>query len=133
MANPHPTITFRVNLALNKTEKFGPKTNNQDVGILHPDRHTSNIDSTFTALNNAHEDNRGANLGANKADASAIAPSGYVSLPVPGVINTMTLKHDDEFTLYGQQAIECRKKFASGSWNSNSPTGGLGAILEIVE
>lgn len=132
MANLHPAITFRVNLGLNKTEAFGPKTNRQDVGILHPDRHTSNIDSTFTALHAAHEDNRGANLGVNKAEAQHSVPSSYVSLEIPGVVNTMTLKHDDEFTLYGQQAIDCRKKYVAGSWNSNSPTGGLGSILEIV-
>lgn len=121
----HPVITFKVTLELNRNESFGPKTNSSDVGVLHPDRHTS-FDEQRSATQGARKDARSALLGYNKVNSSL----SYLS--IPGNANTMNLKHGDEFTVSGMQAMDIRKKYVSGSWNNYTPEAGLGAVLTIV-
>ena len=122
MANPHPTITFQVNLELNLTETIGPKTNEKNPHILHPDYHKSlHTASGHELARTYYEDrvnHRSCNIGMTVIDLT----NGH----------NLRVKDGDQFTLYGQQALDARKKYASGTWNDNLPTGGLGAILEVV-
>jgi len=109
MANPHPEITFRVNLELTRTEKFGPNTNIKDQFVLHPTTYQSSPD-------------RGRTEKANFVNTR----SGFAGA-AEGVNGT-------EFTLYGEQALYVRNTYVAGDWNDNNPPGafGLGAILSIV-
>lgn len=114
----HPVFTFEVNLELNRTEKFGPLTNETDNTPHHPDYFTPDLDAQKDIMHPDRKNHRTGLLGVNGTTAS---------------INGMNFKHGDTFTLYGLEAIETRKKYVAGTWNNNVPTAGLGSILEIVE
>ena len=129
MANPHPEITFRVNLELNKTEAIGPKTNEKNPGILSPDYHKSLQTATGHEMARTYYEDRVNHRSCNIG--LAVLGSSQSPRPHPGG-NVLGMKDDEQLTLYGQQALEVRKKYTSGTWNDNTPTGGLGAILEVV-
>jgi hypothetical protein len=121
MANPHPAITFRVNLELNRTEDFGPNTNQRDVAPLHPDAHQNSPDRGRTEKSNR------VNTRSALLHDQVWADDARTSW-----LSKMNLEHGDEFTLYGQEALDYRKKYVAGDWNDDTPTAGLGTILSIV-
>jgi hypothetical protein len=106
MSNPYPEITFEVDLTLLKSEDFGPATNESSVGVHHPDFFQNDA-------NNGHvERNR------RTATRSTWNPG------LAGV--NQNLKHGDQFTLYGLNAIYVRDMYAVGY----APTDR--AVLNIV-
>ena len=107
MADPYPTITFRVNLELKSEEQIGPNTNEKDVSILHPDLHQ------------------------NSADRGRLEKSNRVNTRSswnPGLLGAKNwaLKDGDEFTQHGQQALYTRDTYAIGFAPADR------AYLEIV-
>lgn len=122
----HPSITFQVNLELNRNESFGPKTNSSDVAPLHPDRHTTFIDDQQAVIQPDRKNHRVALVGANKSTAT----SRPLYFQNPAASNGMMLRHGDTFTVTGSKAMELRKLYVAGSWNDNAPQGG--ALLTIT-
>lgn len=85
MANPSPTITFEVDLTLHMNEDFGPIMSQKSVGMDSPDP---------------------ANL--------STAPD-RLSTFLPGVfLGNKAVKHGDQFTVYGSEAVYLRKMYAQG-------------------
>lgn len=121
MANPHPEIKFKVNLELNREEAFGPNTNQTDVAPLHPDTYQNSPDQGRTEK--ANRVNTRSALLYDKVCVDDACTQWALK---------MNLKHEDEFVLYGQEALDYRKKYVAGDWNDNTPTAGLGPILSIV-
>jgi len=95
MADPYPTITFQVNLALHTTEAIGPNTNVVNPEMLHPDRHQDDQDNALTDIAN-----RPASL----------------STWLPGLLagENANMKNGDQFTLHGQKATYMRDNYANG-------------------
>lgn len=104
MTNPHPAITFEVNLKLNSAEAVGPKSNSKDVNILHPDRHSEDQDAAVTKIEN------------RKNNRSTWVPNGINISGIPASVlgPNRALKHGDQFTLYGMQALYVRDMYAEG-------------------
>lgn len=105
MSNPtHPVITFSVNLDLNQSEPFGPKTNLSTVAILHPDMHDTSADRGRT------------NKGYHKDQITTF---------IPGILcGENVVKNDDgTFTAYGQKA----------TYIKNTYTTGTNPLLSVVE
>ena len=93
-------ITFRVNLQLNLTEEFGPKTNLVNPHMLSPDRFQSSQDNAI--LENANRKNTRSWL--PEITGLAMVLGGSPEL------------HDgDEFTLTGKLAYDVKKRFATGT------------------
>lgn len=111
MANPHPTITFRVDLTLPRNESFGPQTNSSSQGTLSPDMFQSNPDQGATDASN-----RSSNL-------STFLPSIKIG-------PNLTLKHGDEFTVYGLEAIYIKKMYCPASQGGEATSDR--AVLRIV-
>jgi hypothetical protein len=108
MANPSPTITFRVNLELLETESIGPNTNLVNPHILHPDMYQNSPDKARLAK--AHR----------KSTRSTFLPARFGG-------QNRQLQDGDEFTEYGLQALYLRDNYARGY----AP--GDRAFLEVVE
>ena len=121
----YPTYTFQVDLAL-KDQEIGALTNVKTVSSLHPDRYQESADQGNTD-ESQRKNHNSALLGVSKG------PSTTSLEPALNIGNFLNLKDGDQFTLYGQQALDTRMKFVAGTWNNNVPTGGLGSILTIVE
>ena len=107
MADPYPTITFRVNLELKNEEQIGPNTNEKGVSILHPDLHQTSADRGRTEKSNRVNTRSSWN---------------------PGLLagKNWSLKDGDEFTQHGQQALYTRDTYAIGFAPADR------AYLEIV-
>jgi len=107
MADPHPTITFRVNLELTDSEQVGANTNARDVSILHPDLHQTSADQgrldKSNRVNTRSTWNPGLLAGKNRA-----------------------LKDGEEFTVFGLQALYLRDTYAVGFAPADR------AVLEII-
>jgi ATPase subunit of ABC transporter with duplicated ATPase domains len=136
MANPSPEITFQVSLALNRTEVVGPNTNQKETGILHPDLHQT-VDTEagydkMTAEFGNRPGTRSALIGQNQRNTSTAVSGITGQIGSLEVENVRGLGNGDQFTLYGQEALNFRKKYVAGTWNENVPTGGLGSICTIV-
>jgi hypothetical protein len=136
MSHPYPGITFIVDLPVApqiegnlsgnlgfKTEVIGPNTNSRAAGGLHPDAYQSSPDNGRFELAN-RPNTRSANIGGT--DKRVVGSIPGPQLAFSGIKG---LKNGDVITLWGEEALEIRKKFAAGPWNDNQPTGGLGAIL----
>ena len=95
MANPHPTLTFTVNLTLSTQEAIGPITNSHDEAVLHPDQYQ--IDPDVGRLATAQRVN----------DLVTWLPGLFAG-------NNINLKHGDSFTTYGSQAIYLRDMYGIG-------------------
>jgi hypothetical protein len=92
MAYPHPTITFEVDLTLMKSENLGPLTNTISAAMLHPDRHDNSQDRAIASINQRGD---------------------HLSTWLPG-LNAATnraLKHGDQFTVHGLDAIYIRDHY----------------------
>jgi hypothetical protein len=137
MANPHPEITFQVDLSLNRTEVIGPLTNEKTPRVLHPDYHQTldteaGYDKMLAELGN-RSSTRSANIGVGHRNSLSNAVSGIEGQIGDYLVKQARgLKNGYQFTLYGQKALDFRKKFVAGTWNNNEPTGGLGSICTIV-
>lgn len=111
MANPDPEITFEVDLTLRKTEQIGPNTNARDVRVLHPDRHTSYQDMAITSID-------------QRQDHLSAALSG---LNIRGLGHQV--KHGDQFTLYGMDAIYVRDMYSNDGPSGEAKSM---AVLKVV-
>lgn len=112
MAEPHPTLTFKVKLNLNATEAVGPNTNMVNPHMLHPSAHQDSPDLGRT----------------EKSNFPSTRSTWLESILGGGGIRQ--LDHNDTFTVNGQKALYLRNMYVSGSWNNNKPQGG--DLLEIV-
>lgn len=112
MAEPHPTLTFRVKLDLNNTEAIGPKTNLVNPHMLHPSAHQDSPD-----------------LGRTEKSNFKTTRSTWLEGLIPGGSHRQ-LKDDDTFTVSGQKALYLRNHYVSGTWNDSNPPGG--DLLELV-
>lgn len=95
MTDLQPVITFRVNLTLPHFDYLGPNTNERVVDNLSPDQYDNSPD-------------RG--RAASAARINNI--STLTQMMLPGV--SRMLKHGDEFTLNGKQAVYVRNTYAVG-------------------
>ncbi len=93
MADPHPTLTFEVDLTLNTQENLGPNGNLSTPAMLHPDRHDNDQDNAQTSINQRHD---------------------HLSTWIPGLqgANNRPLKHGDQFTEHGLNAIYLRDHYS---------------------
>jgi hypothetical protein len=111
MANPHPTIVFEVDLSLLSAETFGPNTNSSSQGVLNPDTFQSSPDQGVAdqanRVNTRSTFIPGVNLGPNYA-----------------------LKHGDQFTLYGTEAIYAKKTYCSAKYGGEATSDR--AILKVI-
>ncbi len=107
MTNPHPAITFQVNLSLPKTETMGPGTNEITVVPLNPVRHQESQDQAIL-------------------DEAQLKNLRVTWLPGINAASNIELKHGDTFTLYGQQALYVRDNYAIGYAPSER------AVLDVV-
>lgn len=103
MANPSPTIVFRVDLTLLNAEDVGPNTNLLSTGVLHPDRH----------VGSDLQDEAISSISSRKSDRSIF---------LPGLLggSNRTYTHGEEFTEYGAKAVYLRKMYGVGI--ANVPT-----------
>lgn len=107
MVNPHPAITFRVNLNLTKTETIGSATNQIEVVPLNPMRYQESQDQAV-------------------ADEAQLKNLRVTWLPQINAASNIELKHGDEFTLYGHKALYVRDNYAIGYAPAER------AVLDIV-
>jgi hypothetical protein len=94
---------------------------------LHPDRYQSDQDNAQVELSNRQNTRSVKGLNASKKRIVGTVDLG--GIPAQVFNGGRSLKHGDQFTLYGQKAIDIRNKFAAGPWNDFQPTGGLGGVL----
>lgn len=90
-----PEITFRVNLMLPHYDYLGPNTNERVLTLHSPDQFDNSPDRGRAA-----------------SDARTSLISTLTQLILPG--SNKVLKHGDEFTVNGMQAIYIRKTYAVG-------------------
>jgi hypothetical protein len=132
---PRPIIVFQVNLELNSTEQVGPNTNSHDTGLLHPDRCVG-IGNICGPGGTAAAPVQGSALSLmaqRKYTRSALVEQLDKYSFVEALFSpTSNFKHGDYIALFGQNALDAKNKFASGSWNNFNPTAGLGPILTII-
>ena len=113
MSEPaHPSISFRVNLELHRTEAVGPKTNLVNPHILHPSAHQDSPD-----------------IGRAEQNNFKLTRSVWLESSVAGG-RIRNLKHGDEFTVNGMKALYLRDHYVAGEWNDSNPPGGN--MLEII-
>jgi len=107
MSDPaHPSITFRVNLALSSSETIGPSTNSDNPSMLHPTQHQNSPDN-------------------GRVEESNLKNTRVTWLPSQ-LLNNRQLKHGDEFTVSGLKALYIRDMYASGYAPSDR------AFLEVI-
>ena len=94
MSNPTPTIVFQVNLPIAQEEVFGPMENSSVIAMLNPYRFSS--DQTA-------------------AVASIAQLATLRSTWLPDMFNNnKSLKHGDQFTLQGNDALYMRNLYGIG-------------------
>lgn len=114
----YPTITFQVNLGINRTEAIGANTNQSEDTMLHPDRHDNDQDRAVANI-------------ANHSSEKITWLSGLLAG------SNVNLRHGDQFTLSGAKAEYVRKMFVAAP-GDGIPTNMTGeapadrAVLTIV-
>ena len=99
------SITFQVDLSLPTSEAVGPLTNESMQGTLHPDK-----------LVNPENQVLAATLLANRPNTRSLWIQTGAGVPsqIGGIVGQKGLKHGDQFTLQGSQAIYVRNMYAVG-------------------
>ncbi len=98
----HPVITFGVNLELNLTEEFGPKTNLVNPHIYHPD-HSQTDQDNAQILKAVRRDSRSLWIPNKLLNNIGASPSG-----IDGV------RHGDQFQVKGEQARYLKDTYTNG-------------------
>lgn len=101
MSNPHPTITFQVNLEIQDRENIGPNTNLVSPHLLNPMRYQSDQDNAVTEQSNLRN------------TRSIWLPGLLGGENISGITSNF-LGHGDKFTVYGLKAQYIKDTYTSG-------------------